>query len=159
MCGRTGEKLSTSHSVAAQASGGILRPRCFQFIVVRFSASVARVPRQLAESHWDCFKSVGPKYEIEFISVLSLNGIFYALISSTVEAVVVTYIFNNNERICISDWQRCLSVSRTLPPFEAWDMPLRAGTVVEHWSSFHEMPFLLPPVLHVGFSSSPGEIE
>ena len=86
VCGATGEKLSTSHSVAAQASGGILRSHCIQFTVVWFSASVAGVSYELAESDWDCSKPVGQKYEIQFVLVLSLQGIFYTPVQT--EAVV-----------------------------------------------------------------------
>jgi len=62
VCGETGDKLSTSRSLAAQAADGILWPHSAHFVVVWFSASVAGVSCQLAESDWDCSKSVGQKY-------------------------------------------------------------------------------------------------
>jgi len=91
VCVKTGDKLSTSRSLAAQIAGCFLRAHCVQFIVDRLSALVAGVFRQLTGSDWDGLKSVGQKYEIRLISsfvTTAISRILRTVIVVEIEAAI-----------------------------------------------------------------------
>jgi len=89
--GEAGDELPSARSLAAEAPCCILRALSAQCVVVaRFSAFVAGVSSQPAESHRDCPESVGQKYVTRL--VLSMfEAYFNELAVSVIDPFVDRY--------------------------------------------------------------------